>query len=151
MNKIILIITTTTLSAFAQINNQLEIPTNKFTFEINLDGIVNEAAWGSAEKFSDFRQLSPGLDVPSSEKTTTYITNDEEYLYIAFVLEAKEVFGSIVERDVRFFLDDYVSVYIDTYNDKSNALVFSVNLLSARRDWELIDNGYRTNTAWNTF
>ncbi|KAA3610055.1 MAG: hypothetical protein D8M58_07545 [Calditrichaeota bacterium] len=30
-------------------------------------------------------------------------------------------------------------------------MVFSVNSLGARRDEELIDNGYRTNPSWNTF
>lgn len=144
MNKIVLLLITTTLFTFAQTTDQSSI-------EINLDGLVNESTWSSAKQFSDFRQFSPGLDVPSTEKTSAFITNDKEYLYIAFVMQAKEVFGSIVERDVRFFLDDHVSVYIDTYNDKSNALVFSVNPLSARNDWELIDNGYRSNTAWNTY
>ncbi|KAA3610056.1 MAG: hypothetical protein D8M58_07540 [Calditrichaeota bacterium] len=101
---ILLLLSTMPFSIFAQSSVHSDRLTMPSQIRIKLDGVINEKFWNSAEKFSDFRQLSPGIDIPATEKTQAFIAYDNEYLYIAVDMDAKEVFGSVVERDTRFFL-----------------------------------------------
>lgn len=155
MKKLITLIAFVSTYCFAQSGGLLEqlatLEPKPEALEVDLDGLVNEPAWENAKHFSEFKQLSPGLNIPTSEKTSVYLTYDSKYLYIAFDMNSKKVFASVTERDQSPDLDDYVGIFIDSYNDKSNSLVFLVNPLGSRTDFEMIDNGYNINKSWNTF
>ncbi len=124
------------------------------TSEFVLDGLLNEAIWNEALKFTDFKQESPKIGIESTEITEAYVTYDENYIYVGFknyYQNTDDIFASVLERDQNMEVDDYVQVIIDSRNDNSNALSFQTNLLGARRDSEITENGGVFNSSWNTF
>ena len=93
-----------------------------------IDGMLNEEIWSTAEPVTDFIQREPNTGQPISEKTEVYVGYDKDNLYIGFrcfgspdMITAKEL-----ARDVSLAYDDRVQVILDTYLDKRNAYWFQV-------------------------
>ena len=47
-----------------------------------VDGVLDEKAWGRAEKGSGFRQYDPGREIPATERTEFAILYDDDRLYL---------------------------------------------------------------------
>jgi hypothetical protein len=56
-----------------------------------------------------------------------------------------------LQRDKYYRSEDGISIMLDTYNDKSHALLFYSNIAGARFDEEVISNGDEFNAAYNTY
>lgn len=100
-----------------------------------IDGVLNDAAWQNAALFGEFLQTNPGDNVPPSSPVEVMMGYDAKTLYIAFhVYEDKsKVRASIARRD-NIFDDDYVGVYLDTFNDQRQAYCFFFNPLGIQAD-----------------
>lgn len=122
--------------------------------EIVVDGNLTEDIWNHSIKYSAFKQLFPTLGADAAELTEVSLTYDNNNLYFAFRVHytnKNDIYTSILERDKQMAEDDWIGVAIDTYNDKTSALMFVTNLLGTRRDYEFSNNGRAINEAWNTF
>ena len=87
-----------------------------------IDGNLSDAVWQTATIFGDFLQTQPGDNVPPSDPTEVMMGYDSKNLYIAF--RAKQERGKIratVGRRDNVFGDDFVGMYIDTFNDQQQA------------------------------
>ena len=128
-----------------------------------LDGLLDEDAWATAVAISDFAQREPQEHGPPSEHTEARVLYDAEYLYIGFVLYDSDpeairatqlrrdslrirVPGS--RRDAGARSDDIVSVLLDTFHDRRNAFLFTVNALGTRSD-ATIRNEREVNQDWD--
>lgn len=126
----------------------------KKTSQIELDGVINSSEWQNAFTLNDFKQIEPNLGASATENVEVNILYDEEYLYVAASIsfsEPSQIFATTLERDKALSNDDYFEIYIDSYNDKLNTLVFRTNPLGARQDLEISRNGEDFNNSWNTF
>ena len=95
-----------------------------------VDGLLDDAVWGSAARISRFVQREPRDGAPASEDTDVYLAYDDTNLYLAFhaKYENPEIMrANRVDRDRAGFGDDTISVYFDTFLDQQRAYVFSVN------------------------
>ena len=101
-----------------------------------IDGQLNDAVWQTAPVFGDFLQTQPGDNIAPSNPTETMIGYDAKNLYIAF--RAKQDKGKIRatvgRRDNVFGNDDFVGVYIDTFNDQRQAYYIFLNPLGIQGD-----------------
>ncbi|MEO7292701.1 MAG: DUF5916 domain-containing protein, partial [Ginsengibacter sp.] len=68
----------------------------------------------------------------------------------AFDKEPQKILSNNLLRD-KYNNDDGISFIIDSYNDKSNAILFFTNSLGARFDEEVIGNDGNFNSSFNTF
>ncbi len=131
---------------------------------IVLDGLLDDEAWAAADMISDFAQREPQKNGTPSEATEARILYDDEYLYVGFVLhdsQPEAIRATQLRRDsLRIRLpgirrdrggsrsDDIVSVVLDTFHDRRNAFLFTVNALGTRSD-ATIRNEREVNQDWD--
>ncbi len=118
---------------------------------INLDGILDEPVWLSADKASHFQRVLPtdtGFAIAQTEVKVTYT---ESTLYVGIVCfdptPGKRPVESL-RRDFNFMKNDNFIVFIDTYNDQTNGFAFGVSAAGAQWDG-LQANGGTVNLDWD--
>ena len=105
-----------------------------------IDGILGEAEWKGARRVELKNQIQPGDNAPPSEKTEAFIAYDREHLYLAFHAydsDPQAIRARVARRD-DVYLDDYVAVYLDTFNDRRRAYVLYFNPLGIQADGIII-------------
>ncbi len=101
-----------------------------------IDGVLGEEEWRAVPPILLAYQTQPGDNTPASEQTEARFAYDRDHLYIAvraWDSDAGGVRGRVTRRD-EIFGDDYVTLHIDTYDDRRRAYVFSFNPLGIQGD-----------------
>ena len=128
-------------------DNVLSIPhTNQI---IKVDGKLDDEIWLSALKVSLNYETAPNENIIPDVKTTVYLAEDGENLYVAFKSQDPEpdkIRAFYRDRD-KVSNDDFVSIILDTYNDSTRAYQFYVNALGVQKDSVLNDDG--ENDSWD--
>jgi hypothetical protein len=120
-----------------------------------IDGILDNPLWEKeALKIENFLQLSPKENGTPSEKTVAYIGYDQKNFYIAFRCddsEAKKIRASVTNRD-NCIDDDWVAIFLDTFNEKRRASSFIINPLGVQFDAIRTEEGGsdNMNESWDT-
>lgn len=113
-----------------------------------IDGVLDNPLWeNEALKIEQFYQLTPKENGPPSEKTVMYIGYDKKNLYFAikcYDSEPGRIRASITNRD-QCIEDDWVAVFLDTFNEKRRAPSFIVNPLGIQMDCIRIEEGGNDN------
>ena len=130
--------------------------------DIELDGVLDEAAWQQAERGTAFTQREPFQGQPATEQTFVQVIYSEDTLYIgirALDSDPSAVIAKEMQRDGgggrggfrggRLGSDDAISVLLDTFNDQRNAFYFETNALAARVDAMITDEGRDRNFEWD--
>jgi len=118
---------------------------------INVDGILDEAVWQSADIASHFQRVLPtdtGFAIAQTEVKMTY---NESTLYIGITCYDPTPGKRPVEslrRDFTFGKNDNFIAFIDTYNDQTNGFAFGVSAAGAQWDG-LQANGGTVNLDWD--
>lgn len=85
--------------------------------------------------FGDFLQTNPGDNIAPVSPTEVMMGYDAKNLYIVFrVKEDRDKVRATVARRDNIFNDDYVGVYLDTFNDRRQAYCFFFNPLGVQAD-----------------
>ncbi|HVF51485.1 MAG TPA: DUF5916 domain-containing protein [Pyrinomonadaceae bacterium] len=100
-----------------------------------IDGKMDDDVWKSAAVFKDFVQNRPGDLIPPSKPTEAYIGYDAKFLYVAFRAfdEPDKVRATVPKRDA-VFDDDWVGIFLDTFNDGRRAYELIFNPLGVQAD-----------------
>lgn len=100
-----------------------------------IDGKLDDEAWKSATVLKDFYQTSPGDNIAPSKPTKVFLGYDSKFLYIAFHAfdDPGKVRATVAKRD-DIFQDDYVGIYLDTYNDQRKAYELFFNPFGIQAD-----------------
>jgi hypothetical protein len=100
-----------------------------------IDGQLNDAIWQEAAVFGDFVQIQPGDNVAPTHPTEFMMAYDAKNLYVAFrVIQDRDKVRATVARRDNVFNDDYVLMYIDTFDDDRQAYVIFFNPLGIQAD-----------------
>lgn len=107
----------------------------KFETAPKIDGRLDEEVWKQAAQFKNFVQTEPGYNIAPSKETIAYMGYDEENLYIAFMCfdEPDKIRATVAKRDA-VGGEDYVGVFLDTFNDQRRAYVLLFNPLGIQAD-----------------
>ena len=119
---------------------------------IRLDGLLDEAAWRTAEPASGFVQAEPLSGQPASQPTDVRVLFDEDYLYIGAYLHDTDPSLAVVNdirKDFREEDQDDFEVILDTFGDRRNGYVFSTNIKGARHDRQVALEGREVNQSWD--
>ena len=105
-----------------------------------IDGKLDDAVWKQAAVFKDFYQIQPGDNVAPSRKTEMFMGYDARTLYIAFHAydEPDKVRATVPKRD-NIFDDDYVGMFLDTFNDQRKAYALFFSPVGVQADGILTD------------
>jgi len=129
---------------------------HRLTGSLDLDGVVNEAAWDAIEPLPMF-MYAPVNGGQLTENTEVRIAYDEEYLYMSgrmYDSDPDGVRANTFYRD-QFSGDDLLSILIDSYNDYETAVWFVTNPSGARSDRTMSNDaqfgggGFPMNSDWN--
>ncbi|HEX7153446.1 MAG TPA: DUF5916 domain-containing protein [Thermoanaerobaculia bacterium] len=104
---------------------------------IVLDGDLSDAAWQQAIRIDDFYEYFRGDNTKPPVRTTAYLAYDAEALYVAFAAEdpaPKQLRAPFVDRDQVQSDQDYVSILIDTQNDRRSGVELRVNPRGVQSD-----------------
>ena len=117
--------------------NTPQLKVKKVLGSIDIDGILNEKDWESAEIATDFWQYFPMDTMISNTISEAKITFDDQYLYVGFkVIDpvAGPWVTTSLRRDFRGNHNDAVSVIFDPFSDKTNGIIFGVNPYGVQRE-----------------
>jgi hypothetical protein len=127
------------------------INTTETNNTINVDGILDEPAWLTAEIATHFQRVLPtdtGFAIAQTEVRVIY---DQSTLYVGIVCYDPTPGKRPVEslrRDFNFLKNDNFIVFIDTYNDQTNGFAFGVSAAGAQ--WDGVQaNGGTVNLDWD--
>ena len=138
--------------SFSSSKKVLNIP--KLSRPPKIDGVLENPIWEEALKIEEFFQLSPKEMGKPSEKTVAYIGYDHKNLYFAFRCsdsEPKKIRASVTNRD-GCIDDDWIVVFLDTFNEKRRAFSFIINPLGIQFDCIRTEEGGSDNMddSWDT-
>ena len=122
------------------------------TSPIELDGILDEAAWGLADSTRGvFYQSVPAQGVPSSERTVVRVLYDQERFYVGATMydsRPEALVSAGMEQDFATQDSDIFGFALDTYLDRQNAFLFAVNPAGALFDAQAFNDQQSVNRAW---
>ncbi|HEX7313939.1 MAG TPA: DUF5916 domain-containing protein [Pyrinomonadaceae bacterium] len=100
-----------------------------------IDGKMDEEIWKTAAVFKDFIQNRPVDLVAPSQPTEVRIGFDSKFLYVGFRAydEPGKVRATIAKRDA-VFDDDWVGIWLDTFNDGRRAYELIFNPFGVQAD-----------------
>ena len=133
---------------------------NKLTLPFNFDGIPDEEAWISIVPFK-MTMHSPVFGKEPSEESDIRISFDDKYLYVGAKLYYQDpgmIRSASFKRDFSGAGGDWIGIFLDTYNDKENAVIFGTSPDGLRFDASIqkdavvnMPNQMPMNLSWNTF
>jgi hypothetical protein len=109
-----------------------------------IDGRLDEPAWQKAARLGGFSEYQPADGRPASERTEVLVWYSPKALHLgilAFDAAPGSVRATVAERD-NLSNDDWVRVYLDTFNDRRRAFIFGVNPLGVQEDGVQTEGGF---------
>ena len=108
---------------------------------INIDGDLDEAGWRGAVQALNFSETFPGEQTRPPIDITTYLTYDDENLYVAYVIEddPAAVRANLSDRDA-IWQDDYVGLILDPNGDGQALFFIAANPLGIQGDTRISPN-----------
>lgn len=117
---------------------------------IELDGVLDEAAWRSAQVAVDFSKQFPVDTGLAEARTEVLLTFDERFLYIGVVCWQDRADYTVpsLKRDFPNGTSDGINILLSPSRDGLNGFLFSLNPLNVQRE-ALIDNGTTLSFEWD--
>lgn len=124
------------------LDEQLPILVRRIQQPMDIDGKLDEAQWYTGRPAQDFWQIFPTDSVRAAWDTEIYMVYDDDYLYVGAKCHTKSTNFVVpsLRRDYRAGGNDNLTFVFDTFQDRTNAIVFGMNPLGVTRE-ALISNG----------
>jgi hypothetical protein len=109
-----------------------------------IDGRLDEEAWGATVPFSSFTQQEPDEGQAATERTEIRFLIDRDNLYVgvvSFDSEPDRIIVSQSRRDADLGDTDSIQILLDTFNDGQNAFVFGTNPFGIEYDGQVMGEG----------
>ena len=146
--------------ADSTLNLKQAVIINKLTLPFNFDGMPDEEAWISIVPFK-MTMHSPVFGKEPSEESDIRISFDDKYLYVGaklFYRDPDIIRSASFKRDFSGAGGDWIGIFLDTYNDKENAVIFGTSPDGLRFDASVqkdavvhMPNDMPMNLNWNAF
>jgi len=117
----------------------------------DIDGHLIDEAWSYAKPAGEFLQKEPKQNIPHSQRTEFRVLYNNDTLFVGvwcFDTEARNIIAHTMERDVMMRYEDMVNITLDTFQDRRNGYIFTVNPNGARSDATVSNNTSR-NSEWD--
>ena len=110
-----------------------------------VDGVLDEPSWAAAAVLTGFSQFFPtdGIAAQDSTEVLVWYSATELHIGIRAFAAPGTVRATLSDRD-RIAQDDNVQLFLGTYGDSRQALVFGVNPFGIQSDGVLTETGAQT-------
>ncbi len=122
--------------------NALAVTTPRDAAATVLDGVLDEPVWRKAALLTGFSQFFPTDGIAASDSTEVFIFYSATALHVGIRAYAAPgtVRYTLSDRD-KITQDDNVQLFLGTYDDSRQALVFGVNPIGIQSDGVLNETG----------
>jgi hypothetical protein len=93
---------------------------------IIIDGNLSDNLWNSSKCVTGFKTYDPVSGNSPPESTVIYYTFNDNAIYFAFKCYEKSPANPLTANKDDVYRDEFISIYLDTYNDRSKAYVFYI-------------------------
>src|SRR5579862_7408850 len=128
-------------------SRQLDVSPPRIDTTIVVDGVLDEAVWRHAARLTGFSQYRPVDGQPAADSTEVLVWYSSDAIY--FGIRAFEPHGpvhaTLADRD-NISADDFVEIFLDTFDDHRRAYVFGVNPLGVQSDG-ILSEGIQSHAA----
>lgn len=107
---------------------------------ITIDGKLDDAAWQKAEPMQ-FKLTVDGGEPRFA--TTARMLWDDEYLYVGYHCEDKDIWATMTERDDHLWEEEVVEIFIDPDSDRKGYVEIEVNPLNTLLDLYILNRNNR--------
>lgn len=139
----------------AQSPPPLQLPAQRTTKPVKIDGLITDEAWKDAAVMTDLVEFrpTPGKKESPETKTVTYLMYDDEGIYFGgycYERTKDSIATELTGRD-GFGTNDYVGLIFDTYHDRINGFEYFVTPLGEQWDSKMSPNpnGNDEDFSWN--
>lgn len=119
---------------------------------VEVDGFLDEDAWGRADLIDDFRTIVPIEGGTPSGRTTLRVLAHPRFLVIGIECFDDDP-GGIVNfskiRDAELDNEDHIRLVIDPFLDGQSGIILAVNASGARYDALVSNRGESENSDWD--
>ncbi len=102
-----------------------------------VDGFMSPNEWSKAARFEIASQIEPQAGAVGTERTVAFLMYDRENLYVAFRAydsNPSAIRAPVSKRDSVSGGDDFVAIWLDTFDDRRRAYAFRFNPLGIQED-----------------
>lgn len=109
---------------------------------ITVDGRLDEPAWQQAARLTGFSRYAPSDGAPADDSTEVLVWYSATALHVGIRAWAPPgtVRATLADRD-KIYADDYIGIFLGTYNDGRQATVLAVNPLGQQGDGVVVESG----------
>ena len=125
----------------------------RITGKISLDGQLDEPAWQTAPRATNFYQWQKQGEM-ASEQTEARFIYDDDNLYVGIIMWDSDIGSRVVnelKEDFNFRDTDGITVLLDPLHDRRSGFTFGTNPAGAKRDGQLANDGGQNNDFDNVW
>ncbi len=121
---------------------ELEVSPPRVEQTVTIDGRLDEAAWGLAAVLNGFSRYAPTDGIAADDSTEVLVWYSPSAIHIGVRAYAAPgtVNATLADRD-KIYGDDYIGIFLGTFNDGRQATVFAVNPLGVQGDGIVVERG----------
>jgi hypothetical protein len=133
--------------SFSGRESQVKVAVPRLEAEVDIDGVLDEPSWEKAARLVGFSQYAPVDGRPAEQATEVLVWYSPSAIHFGIRAEAAAgtVRASLANRD-RLEAEDRVEIFLDTFHDGRQAVVFAVNPFGVQADGALVE-GTRTQSG----
>jgi hypothetical protein len=122
------------------LDRNLKVQVPRIEASVQIDGDLSDPVWEQAARLTAFSQYAPDDGRPASEETEVLVWYSPGAIYFGIRAHAKPstVRATLADRD-RITNDDWIQIYLGTFNDGRQATVFGVNPLGVQMDGAVVE------------
>ncbi|HSH20902.1 MAG TPA: carbohydrate binding family 9 domain-containing protein, partial [Draconibacterium sp.] len=132
-------------------NKEFVYQVKKKLSPIQIDGVIDEPDWLSAQKADKFFRVLPMDTGYAHQQSEILMTYDDKALYVAQIfydtIPGKRIMESF-RPDFSFGSNDNLLIFFDTFLDQTNGFSFGVSASGAKWDG-LMQNGGKVSLDWD--
>jgi hypothetical protein len=120
---------------------------------LTVDGSLDEALYAGVTPMSDFVQVEPQEGTAATERTDLWLAFDHDHVYVSlrcWESQPERRVATEMRRDNPTIWNgnDVVSIALDTFYDRRNGVVFTINAIGGRNDGQ-VTNERQYSGDWN--
>ena len=121
---------------------QLEVAIPRIDGEVVIDGVLSEPVWAQAARLRGFSRYAPtdGVAADDSTEVLVWYSRTAIHFGVRAFAEPGTVHATLADRD-RMYSDDYIGIFLGTFNDGRQATVFAANPLGVQGDGVMVESG----------
>jgi hypothetical protein len=121
---------------------QLDVRPPRLEATVTIDGVLDEPVWQQAPLLTGFSRYAPVDGVPADDSTEVLVWYSPTAIHFGIRAFAQPgtVSATLADRD-RIYTDDYIGIFLATYDDGRQATVFAVNPLGIQGDGVVVERG----------